>query len=85
MKSCIFGFLLLCLIVPTRAWSQEDTLSIPDLYGTNTFLNAIIAADTAGTGWQGTAGITAWQNRTRVYVLAKNGYYPCNSETVDTR
>ena len=80
MKSCIFGFLLLCLIVPTRAWSQEDTLSIPDLYGTNTFLNAIIAADTAGTGWQGAAGTTAWQNHTRVYVLAKNGYYPCNSK-----
>ncbi|MFZ1978954.1 MAG: hypothetical protein WAV76_13460, partial [Bacteroidota bacterium] len=36
--------------------------------------------DTAGTGWQGAGGATAWQNHTRVYVLAKNGYYPCNAK-----
>ena len=79
MKRFFFGFLLLCLIVPIRAWSQEDTLNIPDLYGTGMYLNAIIAADTAGTGWQGANGVTAWQNNTRVYVLAKNGSFPCNA------
>ncbi len=72
-------WLILFLVMPLRVFAQEDTCNVPDLYGTNLFLNAIIAADTAGTGWKGASGATAWQNHTRVYVLQKNGMYPWNA------
>ena len=83
MKMRVYSVLLvLFLFIPVVAqgqipWSaNEDTCYVADLYGTGQFLNQIIAADTAGTGWQGAAGATAWQNRTRVYVLEKFGSYP---------
>jgi hypothetical protein len=80
-KRSLYGFwLVLCLLAPVKALSQEDTCFISDLYGTGQFLNRIIAADTAGTGWQGSHGATAWQNHTRVYVLAKNGSFPCDAQ-----
>jgi hypothetical protein len=72
--------LVLFLLLPLRVFSQEDTCYVPDLYGKNLFLNAIIAADTAGTSWKGAGGATAWQNHTRVYVLQKNGTYPWNAQ-----
>jgi len=73
-------WLVLFLLIPLQAFSQEDTCYVPDLFGTGQFLNAIIAADTAGTGWKGASGATAWQNHTRVYVLKKNGSYPWNAQ-----
>ena len=79
MSKSLYGLLLLFLLfLPLIALGQEDTCVIPSLYGTSPqlYLNRIIAQDTAGTGWQGAAGATAWQNRTRVYVLQMNGYYP---------
>jgi len=81
MKRTIDGLLLLLLLfIPCIALSQvEDTLLVPDLFGTTQTLNAIIGADTAGTGWKGSAGATAWQNHSRVYVLKMNGYYPVNT------
>jgi hypothetical protein len=81
MKRNVHGlWLVLFLLLPLTALSQEDTCSVPDLYGTGLFLNQIIAADTAGTGWQGAHGAAAWQNHTRVYVLKKNGFYPYNAQ-----
>jgi hypothetical protein len=91
MKKTIYSlWLMLFLLIPLTTFGQnqsvvwpwpvnEDTLFIPDLSGTGMFLNTIIAADTNGTGWQGAAGKAAWLNHTRVYVLAKNGYFPCNA------
>lgn len=74
----LFLFLFVPLIAVAQIpWpSTEDTCYIPSLYGTALYLNQIIAADTAGTSWQGANGATAWQNHTRVYVLQKNGFYP---------
>jgi hypothetical protein len=94
MKKTIYNlWLVLFLLVPLTTFSQnqsvvwpwpvnEDTLFIPDLNGTGLYLNSIIAADTSGTGWQGSAGRDAWLNNTRVYVLAKNGYFPCNGNLI---
>ncbi|MCX6120883.1 MAG: choice-of-anchor D domain-containing protein [Ignavibacteriales bacterium] len=73
-------WLLMVLLLPLKTFSQvEDTCFIPNLLGTGLFLNQLIIQDTAGTGWQGAHGTEAWQNHTRVYVLEKNGIYPCNS------
>jgi len=72
--------LLFLLLLPLMAFAQEDTCYVPSLFGTNQFLNAIIVADTGGTGWKGASGATAWQNHTRVYVLQKNGFYPWNTQ-----
>ncbi|MGA3287321.1 MAG: T9SS type A sorting domain-containing protein [Bacteroidota bacterium] len=72
-------WLLLVILLPLRAFSQvEDTCFIPNLLGTGLFLNQLIIADTAGTGWKAANGPVAWLNHTRVYVLAKNGTFPCN-------
>ena len=82
MKKQLFGALALILFFTAKSFGQaEDTLLVPDLFGTNpqVYLNTIIANDTAGTGWQGANGVTAWQNRTRVYVLKMNGLYPTNA------
>ncbi len=79
-KASLSLLLLIFFLAPLKALSQEDTCLVPDLYGTTLTLNTLIAQDTAGTGWQGAAGATAWQNGTRVYVLKMNGYYP--SKTV---
>ncbi len=72
-------WVMLLFAFPVQAFAQEDTCYVPDLYGSNMYLNAIIAADTAGTGWKGASGATAWRNHTRVYVLQKNGYYKWNA------
>ena len=78
-KSIYSLLLLLVLLLPLKTYAQEDTCVVPNLLGTGLFLNQIIAQDTAGTGWKGASGVTAWQNHTRVYILQKNGTYPCNA------
>jgi hypothetical protein len=70
------ALLFLCPIIALgqgyMPWpAVEDTIIVP---GGST-LNLFIAQDTAGTLWQGANGTTAWQNRTRVYVLLANQRY----------
>ncbi len=81
MKNALYGFgFALLLILPMKAFGQEDTCFVPDLFGTGLYLNQVMAADTQGVGWKGASGITAWQNHTRVYVLKKNGSYPYSAQ-----
>ncbi len=79
MKNFVSCFwVVLFLLIPLTTYAQVDTCFIPDLYGTGLFINRLIIADTAGNG------LTGWQNNTRVYVLAKNGYYPYDG-SIDIR
>ncbi len=71
MKHATIGFsLVLLMLVPLTAFGQTgDTLLIASPLPAATYLDAVLAADTAG------AGATAWANGTRVYKLQKNGFY----------
>jgi hypothetical protein len=80
MKKIIHSLgLAMLFLLPVVALGQgyinwpavEDTILVP----ANSVLNVFIANDTAGTGPQGAAGATAWQNRNRVYVLLAGQKY----------
>ncbi|RPI04881.1 MAG: T9SS C-terminal target domain-containing protein [Ignavibacteriae bacterium] len=80
MKKMIYSVAVaMMFLLPTLALSQgyinwpatEDTIIVP----ANSVLNVFIGQDTAGTGPQGAAGVTAWRNRTRVYVLLAGQKY----------
>ena len=80
MKKKIYSLgIAMLFLFPVVALSQgyinwpaaEDTIIVP----ANSVLNVFIGNDTAGTGPQGAHGITAWQNRNRVYVLLAGQKY----------
>lgn len=71
MKHVTIGWsLVLLMLVPLTAFGQAgDTLTIVSPLPASTYLDGVLAADTAG------AGAAAWAAGTRVYKLQKNGFY----------
>jgi hypothetical protein len=85
MRKKIYTFLLALLcVIPVASFAQgwipwpakEDTLYI---VAPSDSLNKVIAADTAGNGWQGAAGREKFLAGTRVYVLQANQTYYMSS------